>query len=105
MAILLLYAAWKNDADKAAVAARKNGVQFQVCLVRLNLAKRAAETSERKVPAKELENAYMFYLDSVRSLIRTELEAEQKDEPVRLHISPARLARGGNKWMLMQKLL
>ena len=97
---------WKNDANKAAVAAaRKNGVQFHSMSGEAKTkAKRAAKKREES-SRQRTENAYMFYLDSVRSLIRTELEAEQKDEPVGLHISPARLARGGNKRMLMQKLL
>ena len=91
---------WKNDANKAAVAAaRKNGVQFHSLSGEAKTkAKRAAKTSERKVPAKRTKNAYMFYLDSVRSLIRTELEAEQKDEPVRVtHIA----REAGKRWKQM----
>lgn len=91
---------WKNDANKAAVAAaRKNGVQFHSLSGEAKTkAKRAAKTSERKVPAKRTKNAYMFYLDSVRSLIRVELEAEQKDEPVRVtHIA----REAGKRWKQM----
>ena len=65
---------WKNDVNKAAVlAARKNGAQFHV-----HSGEHKTRTTRRAKsagkPTKRTKNAYMFFLDSVRSTIRAELE-------------------------------
>jgi hypothetical protein len=91
---------WKNDTNKAAVAtARKSGVQFHSMSGEAKTkAKRATKSGERKVATKRTKNAYMFYLDSVRSQIRADLEAEQKEETVRVtHIA----REAGKRWKLL----
>ena len=91
---------WKNDTNKAAVAAaRKSGVQFHTLSGEAKTkAKRATKSGDRKVATKRTKNAYMFYLDSVRSDIRADLEVEQKEETVRVtHIA----REAGKRWKLL----
>ena len=65
---------WKNDLNKAAVIdARKSGAQFHV-----HSGEHKTRTTRRAKsagkPTKRTKNAYMFFLDSVRTQIRAELE-------------------------------